>query len=122
MDFVRYCALEPNARGVRPGVFALANGLANAGRLSAAEHSWWRESNDWYTAAYPLPPAHVYDRETNPGAVSWFKAGTSAHLIDRLDGYLRLLDRYGVAWQRLASDVPGRVVYEDDVQVVACPE
>ncbi|UIJ35621.1 hypothetical protein [Allobranchiibius sp. GilTou73] len=35
--------------------------------------------------------------------------------------YLRLLDRYDVPWVQLRTAHPGRVVYQDDVQVVAVP-
>jgi hypothetical protein len=56
----------------------------------------------------------------NPGAVAWFTS-SATHLISPVRGYLALLDRYGVPWERVQSERPGRVVYEDDVQVVAIP-
>ena len=78
--FVRFEAAHANTHGVRPGVFALANGLAKSGALSAAEYSQWRSSNDWFTASHPDPSrsdAAVYDRTMNPGAVAWFKASAT---------------------------------------------
>ncbi|NED97325.1 hypothetical protein G1H11_18675 [Phytoactinopolyspora alkaliphila] len=106
-----------------PGVFALANGLAHAGALSPDDYAWWRAANDHGDAAYTDPstvdPA-CFDRELNPGAVSWFKS-TATSLISTCDGYLALLDRYGVPWTELRTDHPGMIVYEDDVQVVATP-
>lgn len=104
-------------------MFALANGLAREGRLSAAEYRSWRAANDWYDAAYPDPSAvdpRVYDPEVNPGAVAWFRC-TARHLIDRVPGYLDLLAAHGVPCTRVESADPGRIVYEDDVQVVAVP-
>ena len=47
----------------------------------------------------------------------WFKL-TATHLLERVPGYLALLDRYGVAWVERRSDAPGRVLYEDEVQIV----
>lgn len=121
--FVRYRDVTPNRRGVQVGIFALANGLAADGLLSEQDRRWWRASNDWYDAAYVEPasvdPA-IFDREANPGAVCWFKA-SATHLLERVDGYLDLLDRHGVAWERVETDAPGRIVHEDDVQVVAVP-
>jgi hypothetical protein len=35
--------------------------------------------------------------------------------------YLDLLDHYGVRWGELRTSSPGRIVYEDDVQVVTVP-
>ncbi|WP_325051479.1 hypothetical protein [Cellulomonas rhizosphaerae] len=80
-----------------------------------------RDSNARCDAAYVDPTTVVpdcYDRAANPGARAWFKE-TADELLELTAGYLDLLDRYGVAWVRLTTDAPGRVTYEDDVQVVA---
>ncbi|MFD5647400.1 hypothetical protein ACFWIP_37885, partial [Streptomyces anulatus] len=107
----------------RPGIGALAPGRAGDGRLTAEPHGFGRAANDWYDAAYTDPsrvdPA-VYDPGVNPGAVAWFK-GTATHLLDRIPGYLALLAAHGVPCERLESADPGRVVYEDEHQVVVVP-
>ncbi|GAA4916748.1 hypothetical protein ACFPM3_21295 [Streptomyces coeruleoprunus] len=121
--YVRFQGTTRSPRGHYPGVFALANGLAREGRLTAEQHRFWRASNDWYDAAYPNPAdtdPTVYDPEVNPGAVAWFKS-TAHHLITRVDGYLALLAHHGIPCERLESPNPGRIVYEDEVQVVAVP-
>jgi hypothetical protein len=118
---VRYESLTPNASGRHPGIFALANGLARAGRLSAADWAWWRANNDWFDAAYPDPA--TVDPSLFDGSVQvscWFKSSAS-HLLDRVPGYLDLLDRYQVGWVVLRSTAPGQIRYEDDVQVVVTP-
>jgi hypothetical protein len=119
--YVRYRAVAPNARGHRPGVFALVNGLASDGLLSESEDAWRRTANDELTALYPDPSRVdplVYDRAHHPGAASWFRAG-AAHLLDRMGDYCALLDRHGVAWERIETDDPGVILYSDDVQIVA---
>ncbi|CAL9434758.1 hypothetical protein [Streptomyces sp. enrichment culture] len=121
--YVRFQSPAPGPRGHHPGVFALANALAREGRLSAEEYRLWRAANDWYDAAYPNPSdtdPTVYDPDLNPGAVAWFKA-TARHLIDRVDGHLTLLADHGVPCERVETTAPGRIVYEDEVQVVAVP-
>ncbi|MFD3659508.1 hypothetical protein ACFWVF_02735 [Streptomyces sp. NPDC058659] len=121
--FVRYQGRTRSPRGIFPGVFALANGLAREGRLSEEEYRFWRANNDWYDANYPNPSdtdPHVYDHELHPGAVAWFKT-TAVHLIDRVAGYLELLAAHGVECERVESSAPGRIIYEDDVQVVVVP-
>jgi len=123
LELVRFESPAANARGRHPGVFALANGLARAGRLSPADHAWWRHSNDWCNAAYTDPStidAAVYDDLVDPGAQGWFKS-TAASLIAMAREYVALLERYDVTSVERRTDVPGRVVYEDDVQVVAVP-
>ena len=56
--FVRYESALPSPSGRHPGVFALANDLAHSGILSEEEWRWWRQSNDWFNAAY-INPADV---------------------------------------------------------------
>ncbi|MFJ6456194.1 hypothetical protein [Paenarthrobacter sp. NPDC091669] len=123
LEFVRYQSTQVNARGINVGIFGLANGLAKDGRLSEEDHRWWQTANAWYDAAYPDPnllDPTVYDGTINPHAQAWFKT-TAAHLLTRIPGYLDLLDRHGVQWEELRSSTPGRVLYEDDVQVVVVP-
>ncbi|WP_457964671.1 hypothetical protein M1E17_00485 [Arthrobacter sp. D1-29] len=121
--FVRYQASAPNARGRYPGIFALANGLARGGRLSGEDWASWRAANDHYDAAYTDPSTvdrSVYDPHINPSAQSWFK-GSAAHLLEGVAFYTDLLGRYDVGWQVLYSANPGKILYEDDVQVVVAP-
>ena len=64
--------------------------------------------------------ASVYDREINPTAQSWFKS-TARHLLGDLQFYEDLLQRHQVQYQKLHSDDPGTVLYEDAVQIVVRP-
>jgi hypothetical protein len=122
-EFVRFQSAVPNRRGRFPGVFGLANGLGRNGLLTAEDHAWWAAENARGDALYPDPstvdPA-CYDRDLNPGARAWFRT-TATELIAIAAEYLALLDRYGVRWVELRTTAPGRITYEDDVQVVAVP-
>ena len=121
--FVRYEASKPNGRGLHPGIFALANGLAKDGRLSAEDWASWRSANDLSDAAYADPSTvdrSVYDRAINPSAQSWFRR-TATHLLTGVEFYTDLQHRYGVGWRVLYSNDPGRVLYEDDVQIGVAP-
>ena len=123
MTFVRFQALEVGHRGLHTGVFGLVNTLAKQGQLTEDEERFRRESNDWYDVNYTNPSAVaplVYDHDVNPGAVAWFKE-SAVHLIERVDGYLEILARHGVACHRVESEDPGRVIYEDDDQIVVVP-
>ncbi|MGW7619685.1 hypothetical protein ACWGLG_28335 [Streptomyces antimycoticus] len=121
--YVRFQGTARSPRGHFPGVFALANGLARAGRLSAEEHRFWRAGNDWFNANFANPSEvdpSVYDPELNPGAVAWFKT-TAPELIARVDGYLKILALHDVACERIESSNPGKIIYEDPDQVVVTP-
>jgi hypothetical protein len=120
VQYIRFEAADVNSRGVHTGVFGLANGLAHSNVLSVEDWSWWRANNDWYDGAYLDPASIDHDLFDHPDVTCWFKA-SATHLLDRMPGYLELLDRYGVAWAERRSDDPGQILYEDDVQVVVIP-
>ena len=114
---MRFQGVVPNRPDGYSGVFGLVGRLAREGRLSPGEERFRAESNRWYDAAYPHP-SDVYAR--HPAAAAWFRAG-AAHLVERVGGYLEILDRHGVGYLVLRSDDPGTVVYEDAYQVLVVP-
>ena len=122
-EFIRYQSAVPNRRGRFPGVFAMANGLRDEGLLGEADKQWLQIANADASAIYADPTtveADCYNSALNPGARSWFKA-ESTQLLDMTAAYLDLLDRHNVPWVALRTRNPGRLVYEDAVQVVAVP-
>ncbi|OXY90602.1 hypothetical protein [Streptomyces sp. 2R] len=121
--YIRFQSPYRNRRGYFTGVFGLINTLAREGRLTAEQEAFRRSNNSWYNAAYTDPSTvdpTVYDHEINPGAAAWFKP-TATHLLERVPGYLQVLTAHGVECQLVRSADPGRVIYEDDVQVVVVP-
>jgi hypothetical protein len=105
------------------GLFGLVNGLSKGGLLTETEEAFRRRSNEWYDRNYTNPSdvlPEVYDHEVNPSATAWFKM-SATHLVERIDGYLAILAAHGVACDRVETDSPGRVIYEDDDQVVVVP-
>ncbi|GAA1868043.1 hypothetical protein GCM10009715_13940 [Paeniglutamicibacter psychrophenolicus] len=120
MEFILYQGTAPNRHGRFPGVFALANGLAAAGALDRADLAWHRTANAAANALYPDPTLATPDCYALPGARSWFKV-SATHLLEMTQGYLRLLDKYGIGWIELRSTSPGTIMHEDEVQVVVVP-
>jgi hypothetical protein len=121
--FVRFQGTVRSSRGHFPGVFALADGLARDGVLTEEQRRFWQTGNDWYDANYPSPSTvdpRVYDHELYPGAVAWFKS-TAEELITHMDGYLDLLAAHGVECHKVSSTDPGKIVYEDEYQIVVVP-
>ena len=121
--YVRFQSPLPGKRGVHTGIFGLTNLLGRSGQLSPEEHAVWRAGNDWYNAAYPDPmdtDSSVYDEMVHPRATTWFKE-TATHLLERVPPYLEILRAHGVQCVRVEARDPGRVIYEDDVQIVVVP-
>lgn len=121
--FVRFQGSQVGPRGIRTGVFGLVNLLANAGLLTAEQDTFRRAANAWYDHKLTDPSdvvEGVYCHRTNPGVTAWFRA--DAHeLIERVAGYLQILDTQGVPYEVARSVSPGRVIYEDADQVVVVP-
>lgn len=123
VQYVRFQALRQNERGNFTGVFGLVNTLAREGRLSDEEEAFRRANNRWYDAAYTSPSTidpTVYDDTINPLAAAWFKP-SATHLMERVSGYLRILTAHDVECRMIVSADPGRVIYEDGVQIVVVP-
>ena len=121
--FLRVQSAVPNRRGTFPGIFALANGLRDAGLLTPRDEQSVQAWNAHGERAYTDPSTVVrdcYDPTVNPGARSWFRHDATA-LLEMTRLYTDLLDRYEVPWVQLRTSRPGRIVYEDAVQVVAVP-
>jgi hypothetical protein len=112
--FVRFQGVEPSARGIHVGVFGLVNVLGRGGALGEVDEAYRVRMNRWFDEAYTDPASvdpSVYDRDVNPLAVAWFKVPAADHLVEATAGHLEILDRQRVAWERVESDDPGRVVY-----------
>ncbi len=116
--YVRFHSAHPSVQGYKVGVFGLINVLGKHGMLTPEEERFRRESNAWYEAAYPSPALHY---RQHPAAVAWFK-DTSAPLLERIPGYLAILDAHCIAWEEARTTAPGLIVYEDPWQVLATPE
>ncbi|GAA2370347.1 hypothetical protein [Streptomyces viridochromogenes] len=123
VEYMRFQSPHRNSRGQFTGIFGLVNNLAREGRLSEEQEAFRRRGNRWFDAAYTDPSTvdpSVYDDTLNPGAAAWFKP-SATHLLARVPGYLEILSAHGVECRLLRSADPGRVVYEDDVQIVVVP-
>jgi hypothetical protein len=122
--FVRFQDVEVSDRGIHVGVFGLVNVLGRGGDLGEVDEAYRVRMNRWFDDAYTDPSTvepETYDRRVNPQAVAWFKVPAADHLVEATRGHLEILDRHGVVWERVDSDDPGRVVYEDAHQVVVVP-
>ena len=70
---------------------------------------------EWLNAHLPCPPFSTSGWSQD--AVAWFKDG-STDAIRKMRGLAVLLQQHGALVRMLRSKNPGRVLYEDDYQVV----
>ena len=118
--FVRYRSRYEDARGAFVGVFGLVNVLGRHGMLTPEEERFRRENNEWYDAAYPDPYAALPSLSARPLAASWFRSDARP-LLDRVPGYLAVLENHHIAWECVQTNDVGVILYEDHYQVVADP-
>jgi hypothetical protein len=97
------------------GLITEARLLRDRGELAAYEAEQLEETYEWFNANLPCPPfsSAGWSRD----AVAWFK--DDAHdSISRMRDLGALLESHGHLGRMLRSDNPGKVLYEDDFQIV----
>lgn len=110
-------AIDSDSR-VREGVFMAAYRLRDEGDLASYERDQLRSHLEWFEEHLPVPPP-LRERR-NRRAVSWFKCD-SKESISRIWALVHMLEEHGVMIDKITTERPGHVTYEDKFQVVAMP-
>lgn len=116
MMFIRFVAGHAgDDHRALTGIFAEARILRDDGAFVPHELAQLEETFDWFNRELPCPPfaSERWPRE----AASWFKDGAQT-AIARMWTIVHLLDEHDVPTRVLRSKSPGKVLYEDDWQVV----
>ena len=97
------------------GVVTEARLLRDKGLLAAHEAELLRSTYEWLNSNLPCPPfsSSGWPRE----AVAWFK-DSAMESIKRMRELVILLESHGFPVRMLRSSNPGKVLYEDQYQVV----
>jgi len=97
------------------GLITEAKLLRDQGALTVDEEELLQSTYDWFNAHLPCPPYESvgWSRE----AVSWFKDSALAP-IHRMRTLAALLESHDLLVRVLRSKNPGKVLYEDEYQVV----
>ncbi len=105
--------------GVPVGIFVAVDHLRRADLLTVEQEETYFDIDDWFIEHLPNP--HFYNDGNSLGAVTWFKTASSSDLLQRLEPLAAILEIHGVGCLTSFSDDPGRLVYEDDLQVGVVP-
>jgi hypothetical protein len=97
------------------GLITEARILRDKGSLDQLEVSWLEETYIWFNHNLPVPP--FKSGKWPPDAVTWFKDDASEP-IKRMWEIVSLLKQHGVPVRMLRSANPGKILYEDSVQIV----
>lgn len=119
--FVRFvCGTEDENVFWLTGVITIAEELRAKGELYRYEADWLEEIYAWLNTHLPCPP---FQRKLRSGkwsndAVSWFR-DDAKEAMKRIWDVVALLREHGVAVRLVTTDKPGKIVYEDEFQIVA---
>ncbi|MGJ4944350.1 hypothetical protein ACQR1W_27550 [Bradyrhizobium sp. HKCCYLS1011] len=97
------------------GIITEARLLRDRGQLASYQTEWLEDTYAWLNDHLPCPPFSTSN--WGPEAVSWFK-DTAEPSIKKMWEIAALLEEHGTAVRLLRSKNPGKIVYEDDFQIV----
>ncbi len=116
---------EHSDSGVAEGIMRVAYEIAENPMTSNEDQVNILALLRWFSDNLPTPTR--FNKTTSKGAyrratkgVSWFKASANEH-IDKMGALAALVEGAGFQTQRVRSQRPGYVVYEDEIQIVAEP-
>ncbi len=118
--FIRFTVLSTDAdTGKSTGVLVAGHTLRDEGDLSVEEHHQLRLCLQWFNEQLKVP-SKLYKDLQNKRALSWFKPSAAEH-IKHMWELKHILDHHGLHVNVLKTHEPGKVVYEDEWQVLAIP-
>lgn len=122
--YLRFTSDKIDERTGRPmGAFTVAYELLDEGELSKEEEVELRGLLAWFSAHLQIPTKFSRNRNDshkNTQGISWIK-DTANEVVSSLWGLKDFLERQGFSITVVRTERPGRVVYEDKLQVIAEP-
>lgn len=99
------------------GVFILNWRRIRDGVYSKEDAELYDRTHKWFLENLPEPPFYGKDNENPEGAVTWFKTENSDAMLEHIEPLLGLLEKYGIPYDVVYTNTPGKIIYEDDFQV-----
>lgn len=122
--YLRFTTTENDDRsGKLKGVFTLAYELIDEQSLYIEDEKTLRELLVWFGANLPVPTKFSKNRNDghkNTLGISWLKP-SSTKVVNKFWGLKSILENAGYQIEVIKTDRPGKIVYEDDHQLVAVP-
>ena len=116
--YMRIQGREGAYRTQKPvGVFILNWRRIRDGIYSKEDAEIYDSAHKWFLENLPEPPFYGNDNENPDGAVTWFKTENADGMLEHIEPLLGLLEKYGIPYDVVYTDTPGKIIYEDDFQV-----
>lgn len=100
------------------GVFSLCWNLIRDKVLTAEEEKLFVSIDGWFKDNLPEPePCKNHEK-----VITFFKCDTTAHMLEKLQPAVDLLDKYGKPYDAVYTNFVGSIVYEDEWQIAVAVE
>lgn len=103
---------------VDQGIFQAAALAMEWGNITGSDADQLKELQSWFGKNLKKPTSSGRDKLRF--GICWFKTGAAEH-IARIWEMVRILERNGIYMDKIRTDKPGYVIYEDEWQLVAEP-
>lgn len=117
-EYVRFVVGRKDGSHLERGIFQAAAQALEWQDITGPEAGKLNELFAWFSGNLEKPAS--FGRDKLRLGVCWFKTGSTEH-ISRIWEMVRILERNGVYVQKIRTDKPGYVIYEDEWQLVAEP-
>ena len=119
--YIRFVTSDQDDQsGSSRGVFHAAYGLQRSTFLEPHEYDWLGDTIVWYEKNLPVP-TYLKKTRKNELAICWFRVNAQQK-IQRLWDLVHLLEEFCVFIRTIKTKTPGRIVFQDEFQIVAVPE
>lgn len=103
---------------VEQGIFQAAARAIEWEAITGPDADELNHLRDWFNENLEKP--NSFGRGKLNLGICWFKVDASEH-VNRIWQMIRTLERHGIYVEKIKTDKPGYLIYEDDWQVVAEP-
>lgn len=103
---------------VEQGIFQAAAQAVEWQNITGSDAVELHELREWFSKNLERPTS--FGRDKLRLGICWFKTSAAEH-ISRIWEMVNILERNGIYVQKIRTDKPGYVVYEDEWQLVAEP-
>jgi len=118
-EYIRFViARKDQQSNVEQGIFQAASLALEWRDITGSDADELNELLDWFSKNLERPTSFGRDRLRR--AICWFKTDATEH-ISRIWEMVRILERHGNFVNKITTQRPGYVVYEDEWQLVAEP-
>jgi hypothetical protein len=118
-EYIRFATrLTDEDSHVGRGIFQAASQALEWEKITGSDAEELKELQSWFGNNLNAPTS--FGRDKLRRGICWFKTSATDH-IARIWEMVRILERNGIYVQKIRTDKPGYVVYEDEWQLVAEP-